>query len=265
MNRLLFLVPLGALLAAPNPATAQSAFDGTWKISLKDVDWSKKPDVFLLDKGMYSCKTCTPPYTVKADGSDQAVTGHPYFDSIAIKVVSDHEIQETDKKGGKVVGNSTTTISDDGKTAMWSFTDSSNTNGGPPVTGKGESVLVLKGPAGSHAVSGSWRISKMENMSDNGLVFSYKVTGDMITMNAKSGQSYTAKLDGTDAPMNGDPGVTTVSVKKLSSHVLQETDKRDGKAISVMTLTVSPDGRTARAIAQDKLQNRTTVFDIVKQ
>jgi hypothetical protein len=105
----------------------------------------------------------------------------------------------------------------------------------------------------------------MENMSDNGLVFSYKVTGDTITMNSKAGQSYTAKLDGTDAPMNGDPGVTSVSVKKLSSHVLEETDKRDGKPISVMTLTVAPDGKTAKANALDKLQNRTTTFDIVKQ
>jgi hypothetical protein len=264
MKKLLFLVSLGALLV-PNLATAQSAFDGTWKISLNNVGWSRKPDVFLLEKGMYTCKTCVPPYTVKADGSDQAVTGHPYFDTIAIKVVSDHEIQETDKKNGKVVGTSTTAISPDGKTAMWSFTDSSNTNGGPPVTGKGESTLVMKGPAGSHAASGSWRISKMADMSDNGLIWSYKVTGDTITMNARSGQSYTARLDGTDAPMNGDPGVTSVSVKMVSKRVLEETDKRDGKAISVMTLTVAPDGKTAKASALDKLENRTTSFDIVKQ
>lgn len=264
MKRLLFLVPLGALLL-PNLATAQSAFDGTWKISLNNVDWSKKPDVFLLDKGMYTCKTCVPPYTIKADGSDQAVTGHPYFDTVAIKVVSDHEIQEFDKKGGKLVATSKTVISDDGKTATWSFTDSSNTNGGPPVTGKGESTLVMKGPAGSHAASGSWRITKMADMSDNGLIMSYKVTGDTITMNAKSGQSYTAKLDGTDSPMNGDPGVTSVSVKMVGKNVLEETDKRDGKAISVFTLTVAPDGKTAKGSALDKLQNRTTNFDIVKQ
>jgi hypothetical protein len=265
MKRLLFLVPLGALLTAPNFATAQSAFDGTWKISLNNVDWSKKPDVFLLDKGMYSCKTCVPPFTIKADGGDQAVTGHPYFDTVALKVVNDHEVQETDKKGGKVVATSTTTVSPDGKTAMWSFTDSSNTNGGPPVTGKGESTLVAKGPAGSHAVSGSWRTSKMESMSDNGLVFSYKVTGDTITMNSKAGQSYTAKLDGTDAPMKGDPGVTSVSVKKLSSHVLEETDKRSGKPISVLTLTIAADGKTAKGSVLDKLTNRTTAFSLTKQ
>jgi hypothetical protein len=247
------------------PAVAQSAFNGTWKIDMNKVDFSKKPDVFVLQNGMYDCRTCTPPYKVKADGTDQAITGHPYVDTIAIKVVNDHQIQETDKKGGKVVGTSTTTISADGKTASFTFSDSSNTNGGPPVTGKGESTLVMKGPAGSHAVSGSWRMAKIESLSDNGIVWSYKVTGDEITMTAPTGQTYTAKLNGPDAPMKGDPGITTVSVKTIGKNTLIETDKRDGKEISVFKLTVAADGKTAKAVVEDKLQNKTTDFDVVKQ
>jgi hypothetical protein len=247
------------------PAVAQSAFNGTWKIDMNKVDFSKKPDVFVLQNGMYDCKTCTPPYKIKADGTDQTITGHPYVDTIAIKVVNDHQIQETDKKGGKVVGTSTTTISADGKTASFTFSDSSNTNGGPPVTGKGESTLVMKGPAGSHAASGSWRMAKIESLSDNGIVWSYKVTGDEITMTAPTGQTYTAKLNGPEAPMKGDPGVTTVSVKTMGKNTLIETDKRDGKEISVFKLTVAADGKTAKAIAEDKLQNKTTDFDLVKQ
>lgn len=264
MKRFLFLVSLGALFV-PNIAIAQSGFDGTWKVDMSKVDWSKKPDVYLLDKGMYSCKTCVPPYTIKADGSDQAVTGHPYVDTIAIKVVSDHEIQETDKKGGKVVGTSTTTISADGKTSNWTFTDASDTNGGPPVTGKGESVLVLKGPAGSHAASGSWRISKMENLSDNAIVWSWKVSGSNITMTSKTGQSYTAMTDGMDAPMKGDPGVTSVSVKLIGKNVLEETDKRNGKVISVTTTTLGADGKTGKVSSHDSLTDRTTTYSIVKQ
>lgn len=264
MKKLLFFVPLGALLL-PNLTSAQSAFDGTWKIDMNNVDWSKKPDVFLLQNGMYACKTCTPPYNIKADGTDQPVTGHPYFDSVAITIVSDHEISETDKKGGQVVATSTTTISPDGKTATFTFTDSSDTNGGPPVTGKGESMLVAKGPAGSHAASGSWRISKMESISDNALIWSYKVDGDSMNMTSKSGQSYTAKLDGSDAPMQGDPGVTSVSVKMIGKGTLEETDKRDGKPVSVWTMTVGADGMSAKISALDKLQNRTTTFNAMKQ
>lgn len=265
MKKLLFLVSLGALMLAGNVGVAQDALSGTWKIDMNKVDFSKKPDVYVLMGGMYECKTCVPPYRIKADGMDQAVTGHPYFDSVAIKVVNDHEIEETDKKNGKVVGTSTTTISPDGKTARFTFSDASDTNGGPPVTGKGESELVAAGPAGSHAVSGSWRMGKIDTMSDNALVWSYAVKGDWITMTSKTGQQYTAKLDGTDAAMKGDPGVTSVEVKMMGKNTLVETDKRDGKVISVMTMTVAPDGKTAKAVSEDKLSMRTTSFDVVKQ
>lgn len=54
-------------------------------------------DTFLLGNGMYECNTCVPPFKIKANGSDQPVTGHPYYNTVAIKVVSDHEIEETDK------------------------------------------------------------------------------------------------------------------------------------------------------------------------
>ncbi len=259
-----FLTALGALLVAM-PAMSQSVFNGTWKIDMNKVDFSKKPDVFVLMNGMYECKTCTPPYKIKADGTDQAVTGHPYVDTIAIKVVSDHQLSETDKKGGKVVATSTTTISADGKTATFTFSDRSDTNGGPPVTGKGESTLVMKGPAGSHAASGSWRMAKMESLSDNSMSWSYKVNGNEVMMSAPTGQTYTAKVGGPDVPMKGDPGVSSVSLKMMGKNVLIETDKRDGKIISVFTMTVAADGKNAKAVSEDKLSGKTTNFAAMKQ
>jgi hypothetical protein len=264
MKKLFFLVAFAALLM-PMPAAAQSAFDGTWKIDMNKVDFSKKPDVFVLQNGMYACKTCVPAYDVKADGTDQSVSGHPYYDTVAIKVVNDHAIEETDKKNGKVVSTSTSTVSSDGNTVMFTFSDSSNTNGGPPVTGKGEATRVAKGPAGSNAISGSWRTTKIEGLSDNAIVWTYKVSGDEIAMTNQTGQSYTAKLNGTDAPMKGDPGITSVSVKMKGKDTLEETDKREGKVISVFKMTVAADGKTAKASVDDKLQNRTTDFDVTKQ
>jgi hypothetical protein len=249
----------------PLLVAAQSQFDGTWKIDISTANFPKKPDVLLLQNGMFECKTCVPPIAVKADGADQPVSGHPYFDSVAIKVVNDHEIEETDKKSGNVVSTSTSTVSPDGKTMAFTFSDSSNTNGGPPVTGKGEATRVAKGPAGSHAISGSWRTTRIEGLSDNGTVWSYKVSGDEITMTSPTGQSYTAKLDGADAPMKGDPGITSVSVKMIGKNTLEETDKRDGKVISVSRMTVASGGKTARIVSEDKLQNTTTTITATKQ
>jgi hypothetical protein len=265
MKKQSFLLPLGALLLTPVFAMAQSALNGTWKIDMNKVEFPKKPDVFLLQNGMYECKSCNPTYKIKADGSDQTVTGHPYVDTIAIKVDNNHQISETDKKGGKVVATSTSVVSADGKTVTYTFKDSSNTNGGPPVTGKGEAALVAKGPAGSHAISGSWRTTKMESLSDNAIVWSYKINGSTITMSNPTGQTYTAKLDGSDAPMKGDPGTTSVSVKMLGKDTLEETDKRAGKVIGVFKMTVAADGKTAKASFEDKLQSRTTEFDAIKQ
>lgn len=264
MKKLFFVLALAALLT-PHVAWAQNAFDGTWKIDMSTTNFSKKPDVYLLQNGTYECKTCTPPYTIKADGADQPVKGHPYLDTVAIKVVNDHQIEETDKKDGKVVATSTTTVSPDGNTVAFTFSDSSNTNGGAPVTGSGQATCVEKGPAGSHAISGSWQITKIEGLSDNATVWSYKVSGDELTMTSPTGQSYTARLDGTEAAMKGDPGITSVSVKLIGKDTLEETDMRDGKVIGVFRMTIADDGKTAKASFEDKQQDRTTEFDAMKQ
>lgn len=259
----LHLVVTVAVLLLPSLASAQNAFDGTWKVELKNAQFAKKPDVFVLQNGMYACKTCTPPYDIKADGQDQAVTGHPYFDTVAIKVVNDRTIEETDKKNGKVVTTSKTTVARDGKTATIEFSDSSNTNSAP-ITGKGVIVRVDKGPAGAHEISGSWRVEKMDTLSDNGLMFTFKVSGDELSMTSPTGQSYTAKMDGTEAPYKGDPGTTSVSVKKLAKNTVEETDIRDGKPISVNKMTVSADGKTMKIMVDDKLRNTTSEFEAKK-
>ena len=108
-------------------------------------------------------------------------------------------------------------------------------------------------------------MSKMESLSDNGAVWTYKVNGKEISMSTPTGQSYTAKLDGTDAPMKGDPGVTSVSLRMIGSDTLEETDKRDNKVISVSRMTVSADGMKARISFEDKLQNRTSAINAAKQ
>src|SRR6266481_2814958 len=93
MKKLLVLGLLAALLVSV-PALAQNAFDGTWKFNLSDAQFPKKPDVYLLQDGMYHCKTCAPPIDVKADGQDQKVSGHPYYDMMSVKVMDDRTIEE---------------------------------------------------------------------------------------------------------------------------------------------------------------------------
>lgn len=253
---LLLLFPLGAMAGGP--------FDGTWKIDMSKVQMPKKPDVLVLKDGTYACKTCVPPVSIKADGQDHAIAGHPYLDAMAIEVVDAHTVKETDKKGGKVVATSTTTVSPDGKTARFEFSDSSNTNGAP-VTGSGGLKRVAPGPAGSHAISGSWVTADIANLSDNATEITFKEEGGSLTMTTPTGQSYTAKLDGAEAPYKGDPGISSVTVKQIGKTSMVETDKRDGKVVGVVTSVVSADGKSMNVVFDDKLRNRTMSFVAVKQ
>jgi hypothetical protein len=259
-----FLLGVALVSLLPVLAMAQSAFDGTWKVDLSKVQMPKKPDVLVLKDGVYQCKTCAPAMTVKADGNDHSVTGHPYFDTVAIKIVDDHTIQETDKKDGKVVATSTVTVASDGKTAAVDFTDSSDTNAAP-ITGKATMARVGAGPTGSHSISGAWRNASIQTLSDNGLVLTYKVEGDQLTMTTPTGQSYSAKMDGTEAPYKGDPGITSVTVMKTGANAFTETDKREGKPISVAEVKVTPDGKTMNVVVHDKLRQTTTSFAAEKQ
>lgn len=257
-------VGLSLALLCPLCAMAQSVIDGTWKADLSKVQMPKKPDVIVLQNGEYQCKTCVPPVDIKADGQDHAITGQPYIDSMAIQVVDAHTIKETDKKGGKVVTTSTTTVSPDGKTAKFEFSDTSNSSGAP-VTGGGQLKQVAPGPAGSHAASGSWVVAKFADLSDNATEVTYKIDGGMLSMSSPAGQSYQAKLDGTEAPYKGDPGITSVTVKQAGKNAIIETDKRDGKVIAILKSTVSADGKSMNVVFDDKLRDRTMSFVAVKQ
>jgi hypothetical protein len=254
-----------AAICVPGMVAAQKALEGTWKLDISKFTMPEKPDQYYLVDGMYECRTCDVPFKVKADGTDQLISGNPYVDTVAFKVVNDHETEETDKKGGKVVSTYAVTISPDGNTLTVKYSDGSNTNGGPPMVGKGEFTRVAKGPAGSHLISGSWRFAKVEDMSDNATTWSYKVNGDEITMSSPTGQTYTARLDGTEAPMKGDPGIDHVSVKMAGPNTLQETDTHNGKVVVVFTMTVEPDGKTAKIVFDDRLSNRTNGAVATKQ
>jgi hypothetical protein len=263
MKRLLVLGLVTALLVSV-PALAQNAFNGTWKFNLTDAQFPKKPDVYLLQDGMYHCKTCAPAIDVKADGADHPVSGHPYYDSVSIKVVDDRTIEEVDKKNGKTVATAKTVVSPDGKTATFEFSDSSNTSAAP-VTGNGSITQVAKGPAGSHAISGSWVTSKMDTLSENALLVTFKVEDGSLSMTSPTGQSYVAKLDGTEAPYKGDPGITSVSVKSMGKNTIEETDKRDEKVITVARMTVAADGKVMTANIEDKLHGTNSQFTAAKQ
>ena len=254
---------LALVFLVPPMLFAQSVFDGTWVSQPQAAQFGGKPDTLSLQDGVYRCDSCVPKIDVKADGQDHKITGSPYSDAVSARAVDDHTIEVVTKKGGRVVGTWKMTASQDGKTLTteWTYVAENGQKG----NGRFTSVRVAAAPEGANKVSGSWRPDKMESTSENFRTTTYKATADSLSMTDPTGDSYTAKFDGKDYPYKGDPGITSVSLKKIDANTIEETDKRDGKVIYVSRMTVSPDGRTMKVEGEDKLHGTTYKFEAKKQ
>ena len=251
---------LSTLLSAGIAAVAQSPIDGTWKTNMAQTKFSPKPIVFYVSQGWYHCVSCNPTYDAKADGTDQPVTGQTY-DTVVVKEADPNTLAVTTKKGGKVVSEQTRTVSADGKT-LTVKTTAHPMNSDQTVTATAAGKRTGVTPSGVHATSGEWQIVKVE-VSENGLTTTYKTNGDELTMSQPTGETYTAKLDGTDAPVKGAYGFDTVSLKKINDHTIEETQKRNGSVVMVNTMTVG--GKTMKVTSENKVTGRTNTYTATKQ
>jgi hypothetical protein len=254
-------IVISALLLVPAVALASSAFDGTWKGRVDSAKVTGKPDAFVIVQGTYTCTSCDPQIKIKADGADHAVTGHDYYDSVAVKVVDPKTVEITNKMAGKVTGTGSMTVSADGSTLNGKFTDY---NGAKPASGAYSEKRVAAAPAGAHAVSGSWQQDKLSDANDALTIVTYEMTGDHFSMHA-NGQSYNAKFDGKEYPVEGDPGHTVVSLKRIDANTVVETDRRKGKITDEIHLAASKDGKTVDMTDKDLIHGQTFTITLEKQ
>jgi hypothetical protein len=258
------LVGFGLVLSCSALALAQSPFDGTWRVVAGSDQFPSKPDVYLLQRGIYHCPTCTPPLEIKANGQDQRISGEACYDTVSVKVLDDHTTEETDKRDGKTVATSRMTASSDGNTATVEWSESCNVKG-DVIKAKKIMKRVAKRPPGSHAVSGSWQTIRYLDMSENAKVATMKIEDNTFYFADPAGQSYAAKLDGTDTPIQGDLSHTVVSVRRIDSNTVEETEKRNGKVTGVAQIKVSADGRTLTWSGGDKAKGTGWQFVAEKE
>ena len=150
MKRILTTAFVGALLAIGSAAiVAAPAADpaiGTWKLNVAKSKFSPGPapksetrtyaesaqGITLSWKSVGADgKETSVQTTYKIDGKDYPVTGNPNNDSISLKRVDSNNVEFTLKKGGKVVGTGSRSVSKDGKVL---------TNSSKGTTAKGEAL-----------------------------------------------------------------------------------------------------------------------------
>lgn len=143
------------LVLLPGLSMGQTAFNGTWRPDPQRPGPDDKPTVVELIDGQYECKSCAPPYKVKADGHDQAVSGVPYYDTLSVTVADERTVLKTAKKGGQTVAEIKDAISADGGTLI----ETQTVTGMMPRPFEFAKTLsrVAAGPPRSHLLSGQWR------------------------------------------------------------------------------------------------------------
>ncbi len=253
------LIALTALI--PTIALAQSPFDGTWKARLDSLKFEGKPDVWELKNGKFTCTSCVPSYTIKADGTDQAVPEHTTVDHQMVKVVNATTIERTFKKAGKVTGTNSYSVSADGTKLAGKFVDYT---GKVPVSGSFTEKRVAPAGAGAHAISGSWMNDAVPEVTEAALVVAFTSTPNGLRM-SNNGRTYDAKFDGKEYPVTGDTTQTTVTLRKVSDRVIEESDHQEGKVYDIVTMTVAADGKTITSVDVDPVHGTKTTVVYAKQ
>jgi hypothetical protein len=255
------LLTLLFLFFVPSILFAQSRFDGTWEMKTDTLRFSGPPEEYLFDKEMYHCLSCVPKVDVKTDGTDQRVAGYPNYDTLAVRILDSNSVEFTMKKEGKPTFVCTETVSPDGQTMTEEF---ANTMEAETVTGRAGFTRVGKGPTGSHALSGEWRMDTVRNATRAGTLTTIQTTAEGMRVSDGS-QSYEAKFDGTDRPASGDSAPSTASLKRIDDYTIEETSKQDGKAVGVKRMTVSKDGKSMKVTTADKKRGTTMTYTAQKQ
>lgn len=251
---------LALVLFLTSSALAQSRFLGTWQMKMDTLQFSGTPEEYLIADGMYHCLSCIPPVDVKADGTDYTVGGHEmFYDTIAARVVDSSSVEFTFKRAGQPAAISTATVSPDGRSMIETFTKEIQRQ---PVVGKAEFVRISVGPSGSHILSGKWAMQTVKNATKMGTLTTYRYKAGRMTISDGS-QSYSAKFDGREYPLN-EFGNATVSLRLIDPYTMEETDRLEGKIISVTRSTVSQDGRSMKVEMANKQHGQTMVYTAKK-
>jgi hypothetical protein len=115
------------------------------------------------------------------------------------------------------------------------------------------------------SIDGHWMVVKPDKSLDHGSFVTFKVEKDRVHMTAVSGISYIARLNGAEAPLEGESIPTTVSVTMPAKNVLVEVAKRDGKPWVSTRMEVGTDGKTARVTWKNVKADKGGSYEMVRQ
>jgi len=211
-------VAAAALCAAfvPVHAMAASPFDGTWKQDIASAKMSQEPDAYVLTGGMSRAKAV---FRLIRSRRTAQINLCP---AIRIRIwwpstrPMRNNIVLTDKKNGKTTETLTFKVAPNGRTIDVDFKGTSENGASYSGHGRAPSgsprVPRVQGPFPARGLR-----TGLTNASDSIVTTTTRSTARCWTMTDPTGDTTRQKMDETEAPVKGNPGITTVTVKKNGS------------------------------------------------
>jgi hypothetical protein len=222
----------GAVSAANDP------FVGEWKLNPSKSKLIDEMKVESAGGNKYAFDFVGgKPETIAVDGTDQPGIADT---TLAVTVEGPDAWKVVRKKDGRMLLTANWTLSKDGNTLTDDFAAI-----GPD--GKGSTVnYVYQRTAGTSGFAGTWE-SKSQTIDFEFVLKVEPYEGDGLSIiDSTNGQTTNIKFDGKDYPKAGanvQKGSAS-SARRVNPHVVEITDKLNGKTGSTRQIELSPDGKT---------------------
>ncbi len=232
--RLSLVLCLGAcaLTAAENP------FAGTWKLNPAKSKFTGMTFTYeQMPGGEWKTTYADRSYIFKMDGKE-----YEWFfgRKVAWKQLGEKSFEATLKSGAMILASESLQISPDEKSMT--MTSSGTQPDGKPF----KEVAVYARRAGQKGLAGKWESQKLDVSSPTVLQLKpYGASG--VTMEiAAYKASISFAFDGKESTATGPtvPSGLTFSARKIDDRSFEYTEKHQSKPVYVITIRVSPDGKT---------------------
>jgi hypothetical protein len=239
-----------ALLMAGAPARAASGFDGHWVEDLKTEMGQAGFDDYLVEHGIYKCRSCRPPREYPADGKLRSVPGDVSVISESVRIAGPRTIA-TRIVDHEMVRETTMTVAPDGQTAIYVSLDK-----WPGRPTRLRTAYLAKrtapAPAGAHAVSGSWLGERYLAVPEEYRSIDLReANGQFSRSNFRHGR-YTAAINGATAPVTGDgKNIFRAAVRAPDARTRVETISLNGTPLVERTYALSADGKSLATTVRD--------------
>lgn len=257
------LLVLAALLLPSLPAhAADSPLHGIWRVQVDSLQASRT-HAFAIQDGRYTCLSCSPAFSIPADGAFHPVPAGPSREELAVLVIDARQVQVTERKNGRLIANSIYRVSEDGAVTRAEHQDHS---GNQPVVSMYGYAREQAAANGAHPVSGTWVASSFDDISSSGRLLTLAVNGSRLQLSNPQGHAFTAPMDGSMVPVKGSSLVTSVSVRKIAPHRVEATLYNDDhQVVGITNYRVLPDNHTMKVSHENRADNSMVSYVAFRQ